>query len=205
MLYQPTSAEITAIIEQGIAKQPTLSDRYRRAADILNQHNLYTTADEWFCTSQSQPNHSYAVNGTCTCPDYQSAGAAVQGHIFCKHKLALEAYRRILERHLEQRIIGNAKFRSDRELSRLSPNTYLPQLWETNQLGSHSQHGQLAKPVCAFRWSPRGRTFASDADLARFATWLATAHALPTSVPDAMATDADLMDYHAWHHHWFAV
>lgn len=206
MLYRPTPAEITAIIAQGIEKNPTLTSRYRKAEQILLADDLFARSGEWFCTSQSGvpglPSQAYSVNGSCSCPDYQHAAAQVKGHVFCKHKLALEAYRRILNRHLEQRLIGNAKFRSDNGRSRLAPNTYLLHLWDSNHIGTHRDNGRVPQALFAFRWSPHGRTFATDADLAAFAGWLATANKLPTL--DPMATDAELMDFHAWRSHWFA-
>jgi hypothetical protein len=207
MLYRPTVAEIDAIIHQGITKQPHLTERYQRARDILLDDGLFTIHDDWYCASQTTSKLSYTVNGACTCPDYQKGGGTIQGHIFCKHRLALEAYRHLLEGHLEQRLMGNAKFRIDLDRSRLSPNTYLLQLWETNRLGTHLDHGRLPQPICSFRWAKRGRTFASDADLAHFATWLATAQPLPDTalLSDPMAQDADIMDYHAWRNHWFVT
>jgi hypothetical protein len=200
MIYRPSANEITTIIEQGIAKHPSLTDRYRRAAELLHNDALETINGYWLCASQSGNSAPYSVNGTCDCPDYQRQNASLHGHIFCKHKLALEAYRRILEGHLARRFIGNTKFRHEAARSRLHPNTYLLQLWDTNQLGTHQAHGQLPVTVCTFHWAKRGRAL-NDQALAHFAEWLATAN--PILTLDPMAIDANHMDYQAWRQHWF--
>lgn len=203
-LYRPTTGEILAIIQQGIDKHPQLRERYQRAAEILHNDHLDVVNGYWLCASQSRGAAAYSVNGSCDCADYRNAGAVVHGRIFCKHKLALEAYRRILEQHLAQRLIGNARFRSDLDRSHAAPHTYLLQLWDTNRLGSHLDSGRVPEPVCTFHWSQRGRAL-DDMQLAHFAAWLATARALPEPIVDTILADIDPHDYHAWRHHWFAI
>ena len=89
----------------------------------MHNDDLDVVNGYWLCASQTRGAGAYSVNGSCDCADYRNAGAVVHGRIFCKHKLALEAYRRILEQHLAQRLIGNARFRTDLDRSRAAPHT----------------------------------------------------------------------------------
>jgi hypothetical protein len=184
MQYIPTSEEIDAIVARGITKHPSLAARWGRAAAILSAAPcpVFWTGSEWICTS-SDGRREYQVGFEyCHCPDSERRTDLVEGVAFCKHRLALLAYREICAYHLQTRCLGTYRSSSDfrrlqRELNAGLLITDKRQVVYCPHAGAH-----IPTTICIFRSSPRGVTPATPVDLGRFAAWLAYARPLsPTA------------------------
>lgn len=103
VLYQPTDAEICGVLAAARALWPTLTSRIDRAQDILRMSCISiepvawckSSVVHWQIASQTHSG-SYIVPGfsmQCPCPDRAQYIGDVK---YCKHTIALSAYRRIL-------------------------------------------------------------------------------------------------------------
>lgn len=111
-LYQPTSGEIANVLASIRPDWPTLESRICKAEEILLDGGL--TLDPvawqkamivlWKVQSQSCADGTYTVVGcthTCNCPD---RGLRMADLRFCKHSIAVSAYRRILKERFNEQI-----------------------------------------------------------------------------------------------------
>ena len=116
---------------------------------------------------------------------------------FCKHKLALLAYRELMAPHIQVRLVGAVDRQGDRNVARLQPNAAL--LTGKDADGrpllaymSRFEH-RAPTPLCAVRWTERGTLPRSEADLAAFARWLALAAPIASGEPAPAGWD-DLVE-----------
>jgi len=197
MLYQPTPAEIEAVVRRGTEKHPPLAGRWARAAALLaavNQHLSWDGA-AWRCYSQSNGRDAYPLDlHSCGCYDHQVAGATVKGVPYCKHKLALLGYRQILGLQIGARALGTYGGCADLERLRSRPNAGL--LFSQNGAPAHVLYvadgrDRIPTRLCAVRFAPFGNVPADAADVFVCATWLAQAAALaPVYEPAPAGWDA---------------
>jgi len=116
-IYQPTPAEIASVFARGRAALPHAARRFDAAHDYMDAVNLFFSFDDtWRVLSQSEPGIAYTVtNHTCACADWQNHGATLSQRYYCKHLLAIHAYRRILTDEMNRRILGDWQYTSDRD------------------------------------------------------------------------------------------
>ncbi len=220
-LYPPTHAEIDRLLQRATRNWPHLAKRIDNAAALLRPLALAwsQTRGAWLAHSQSDPTGatSYAIGAAgCSCLDYIHAnGNRAGGRIFCKHNIAFHAYRRILLDHLHALYVGEAYSDEYRRIKQGYP--LIAQVRSTPRLIGPTLDGVPLD--IRYRYSPatRGRDFAGDADMARFAQWLPLALAereriradlepAPQIWPPAgkltpeliMAYDADQLPYEEW-------
>ena len=117
MLSQPTPAEIESVFARGRAALPHAAKRFDAALQYMDAVNLFFSFDDtWRVLSQSEPGMTYTVtNHTCTCANWMHHGAALTQRYYCKHLLAIHAYRRILTDQMDRRILGDWQYTSDRD------------------------------------------------------------------------------------------
>ena len=189
MLYQPTHAEIDAVVRHAIDKHPSLQGRWERAAALLAavNANLLWTGDTWKCSSQANHRDLYPVDfHSCGCYDHQVAGAVVKGVPFCKHKLALLGYREIMGAQIAARAVGVYSGRADLRRLCLRPNGAL--LYSQNARPAWVMYAVDARDriptrLCIVRWTPLGNAPASESDLFVFSNWLEQATPVYESAP----------------------
>lgn len=114
LLYQPTPTEITDLMARAAARWPVLASRCAKAADILlngispdPDFFLKRGVVRWQISSQCKAGESYSVHANhCLCPDRPPLIVdPIHGsRRFCKHKIAIAAYVRILSTHLQNDI-----------------------------------------------------------------------------------------------------
>lgn len=184
-LYRPTALEIDHIVRRGADKWPQLASRWQRAAEILHDGDPFWSGRTWRCMSQTDPSQFYAVDFSgCGCHDFLAEGVQVRGRIFCKHKLALLAYRELMAPHIKNRLCGDIGNSSHRQRARTYARTLL--LTYTGPDGRAGltayadERDKIPTPVCAVVYKgERGILPATEVDLYRFAEWLGGADPEP--------------------------
>ena len=199
LLYQPAEEEIVATLDHAASRAPSLRSRLNRAGDLLRAGALHFAQGEWRCCSAHDPNADpdephrvYRVNFTsCECPDCQARRAEVGGVSFCKHLLALLAYRRICLDHLREHLIGDlgdplvsqeARRAADAALvtfegiDRTRPSIFA---W------ADARHLR-PRCICSLIRTRQDLAFASPGHLGAFAEWLGQAQPLPATLEALM-------------------
>jgi len=185
MLYQPTSAEIDAVARSSVERFPFLASRWTRAAAILDAVNrsLSWDGESWRCSSQTADCRNYPLDlHSCACRDCQEAGATVKGIAFCKHKLALHGYRRILGQQIDARTLGVYSGRADLDRLRSRPNNgllFTQRAAPGLALYLADRYDHIPTRLCAVRYTAQGNVPDTEADLFASASWLAQAVPLP--------------------------
>jgi len=191
MLYQPEFSEIEDVVQRSAVRFPFLTDRWARAAALLAAVNRYFLWDGecWRCGSQAAPHTSYLLDlHSCSCRDWQDAGATIDGVAYCKHKLALLAYSRILGQQLDARTLGVYGGRADLERLRRRPNSgvlFTRQAAPGLALYAADRYDHIPTRLCAVRYTAQGNVPAAEADLFACATWLAQAAPPPPTYEPA--------------------
>ena len=187
MLYQPTQREIAAVIARSLEKHPgskPLADRFQRAESILADiHRLIWDGESWHCESAGSEEMLYRLNfQACSCPDADRHRDLILGRPFCKHRLALLAYREIISDHIAARSLGTYNGSADLNRLRLAPNAGLL-LYKTGALLYVTDYADRApSPLCHTMFTARGTMPKAEIDLAVFATWLTKAQPVPSVV-----------------------
>ena len=192
MLYQPTPREIAATVARGMEKHlgcKPLADRLQRAEAILADiGRLYFDGHAWHCESSTSDEMTYTVSfHGCTCPDASRTRDLVAGRPFCKHRLALLAYREILAGHIQTRCLGTYYGSNDYRRLKMAPNAGLLLSQSGALLCCANYYDRGPTPLCHTQYTPRGQTPATEVDLWSFAEWLRRAEAMP-SVAQAWQT-----------------
>lgn len=117
--YQPTDNEIAIAAARLNIRRPGLGERFKKAApilaDIAGNFDL-DHSSHWLIRSQTKPDLFHTVtNSACNCPDYHFNAPNSDTPYFCKHRLALHAYRYLLIGQLTRRTVGNLKYHHDRK------------------------------------------------------------------------------------------
>jgi hypothetical protein len=186
MLYQPTAGEINRLIHAGIANHPEHTAYYERAHALLKGDHLDYTPAGWIMTSQST-SETYALSTwTCNCRHYQTGGIKIKGRRYCKHLIAYHAYKTILERHLNRRLIGSYSFESDRDIARNYPNALL--IIMNGYTCAFADMGRLPRTIARVSKTKFGYKFYHPPAVADFAEWLATALPAPKIQPMKLST-----------------
>lgn len=186
-IYRPTPQEIQHIVQRGADKWPALATRWQRAADILHDEDLCWSGRTWRSMSQSTASNFYAVdfNG-CGCFDFLAEGVRVSGRVFCKHKLALLAYRELMAPHIKHRLIGDIGDSLRRKRARIYARslllTYTGADGRVGLTAYADESDKIPTPICAVRYKgERGILPTTERDLYLFATWLAAADLEPSN------------------------
>lgn len=211
MLYEPLLEEIQPLMQRAAARWPHLASRVAKAEQLLVERNL-TAGATWMVYSQSGRGcytvHTDATPRGCTCYDYEATAPYAEGRKFCKHLIAVSAYVEIIRCHLPERIQGSDGERNGALRFKHPRNQYLLRIGSSREICSEDRRIHFHT-----RWTPRGQTFAGDADAITFATWLASAESLPDpnrfEYGYVTAVEATGMVYNAWTtaqwQHYFAT
>ena len=105
----PSATSVAALVERVKVYRPQLSERAERAAGIVLQHG-YTwgwSGDEHDTLivgklDKGEVSAVYNVNGSCNCPDYTERAPEVNGHRWCKHRIARAMLLKLEEEREEQ-------------------------------------------------------------------------------------------------------
>lgn len=195
-IYHPTEGEISATLGRAACRAPSLRSRLNRADDLLRSQALRFERGEWFCSGGTDPSGDpedlhkvYRVDfGACECPDCTLQRAVVGGASYCKHLLALLAYRRICLDHLQSRLLGSMNDPDAYRASRRAPNAALLLFdkIEPHSLALYTwADATHMRPrwVCSLARTGGGAehdlVFASPGHLGAFAEWLYRAQPLP--------------------------
>jgi hypothetical protein len=195
LLYHPSDEEISSTLGRAACRAPSLRSRLNRAGDLLRAGALYFEGGLWRCAGSGDPDADapaahpvYTLDcGACDCPDCIARRAVVGGVAFCKHLLALQAYRSILLDHLRERIIGELPQACAREEARRAANAAL-----LLSPGADPQHPALfayadsrrLRPscICSLFRGGGDLAFTSAGHMGLFAEWLAKAQPLPAEL-----------------------
>jgi hypothetical protein len=197
-LYVPTKQEIDHAVAAAAALAPALWSRLLDAGSILREGELAWSEDGWHCLDTGHgtldPARIHAVRfDACTCDDYRRGGAAVHGEVFCPHRLALLLYCDICLAHGAARRLGLTKDPRARAAARAVPYAGLLLMrYDAGRklaLVTAKPHCIAHCPICQMAKVDGGLGFASEQDLAVFATWLAKAPAL--APPPARPAEED--------------
>lgn len=185
LLYEPTENEIVTTLGHAAARAPSLRSRLERAGDLLRTGALFWDGNGWRCRSERETGLVYTLDfHACDCPDHQSGRAAVHEMVYCKHTLALLAYREICIAHLRERKIGDLHDHLAAQAARRAANAALL----SNCTGDGRSTALFAwrdarrlRPecICAAVATVRGLAPQDEGHLAAFAAWLGQAAPLP--------------------------
>lgn len=190
LLYQPTPAEITPLMERARATWPQLVTRIDKAADLLSGAHgridayLYHGEMFYLLPSHSTPGLTHrVVNQICDCKDHRAP--LVAGRRFCMHTITTAAYMRALHLHLDADLAaGDASLLYANDYNHEQVIIYPP---------AHTLPGFITGRVLTSarpRWEHDGYAIAYAAYLARRSRALGAHFALPASAPTvAMAAD----------------
>ena len=172
-MYHPTQSEIIEALATPWEKWPHLRTRLARAQQILTDFDLhYRPGGGFMVDSQSDGTRAYTVSfDGCNCYDYTRRGAVADGRAFCKHYIAVLAYREIMAAKLAEIEIVPMVGASARAIARHAAPVLMQ---EHNHAILHgATHARLI--TIRFRYDHRAdrRTFATPEDLAVFADWYA--------------------------------
>lgn len=180
-LYRPDLVAVEHLVQAAAARQPLLATRWRRSGDLLHAAALWWNGRTWRCDSQSDAQSAYSVTfAGCSCHDHHAAGAVVNGVAYCKHRLALLAYRELAGAQVMPRYCGRLRFLSDRSICRAATNAGL--LMEKRTLlywRFWEDHAPTS--LCKLTFTARGPRPATAADLAALAHWLGQAEPMPVA------------------------
>jgi hypothetical protein len=182
LLYQPEFQAIDTATQRAFTRRPDLRSRIDKAAAILADvnDNFDTSGEDWAIRAQKDFATWYTINPdyTCSCEDY--ARHAHEGKFFCKHLLAFFGYRRILQREMNWRTLGDFRFSEDRRHAQRYPGAMLIDTRRHHNqppaILTYSAGSRLPDLVCEIRmdsdetWKPR-----RDSDYLRLSEWLAAA------------------------------
>ena len=195
-IYHPTEEEIVTTLGRAACRAPSLRSRLNRSGDLLRGHALRFERGEWFCDCGADSNGDpedlhkvYRVDfGACECPDCRAQRAMVGGAAYCKHLLALLAFRRICLDHLRGHLLGSMNDPSAFRASRQAPNSALL-LFDKIEPHSLALYAWADAAHMRPRWvcslartkggSEGDLAFASPGHLGAFAEWLSQAQPLP--------------------------
>lgn len=177
MLYEPLIEEIQPLMQRAAERWPHLAGRIAKAEQLLVEYHVAAGAT-WLAYSQSGRGcytvHTDTAARGCTCYDYEATAPHAEGRKFWKHLIAVSAYVEILRQHLPERIQGSDGERNVALRFKHPRNQYLLRVGDSNEICSEGRRVHFHT-----RWTPRGQTFAGDADAITCATWLASAEPLP--------------------------
>ncbi len=185
MLYQPTPREIRETIARSLVKLPgckPLESRWPRAAEILADiERLDWNGRTWHCESSTSEEMTYTVGfHGCSCPDAGRTRDLIAGRSFCKHRLALLAYREILAGQIQERCLGTYNGSNDYRRLQMAPNAGLLLDRTGALLYCADYYDHAPTPLCHTQYTPRGNTPKEEIDLWALADWLARADAMPS-------------------------
>lgn len=190
MLYQPSSAEIEAVIARSLAKHGNaapLAVRLERARTYLEQFSSYFSWYDgaWEFTQAADERADYTVSWhACTCPDAKRQRDLISGIPFCKHRLALLAYREICGDAIRQRLLpAGVSYR----VLRLDYNAAVIARGDQTLACLADYNDKITTVICGIRYTNRALLPALPVDLHLFSEWLAQAR------PLSNATRAELL------------
>lgn len=204
-IYRPSNIEIQTAMQQIRQANPQLGGYIDRAEQILLRFDIFYR-NGWRIWSQADATargESYSVGRDgCACYSYHSGTAPqIDGASFCKHRIALLAYMRILRNNLRDRWIGSDGNAPNIRVLEDYPNTFLAISHSTGAI----RCGFGAGMALDFRTAPARDfepTFATARDAYFFARWLYQAEPIPQPRPDQPRFLPDPTPGKEWQPHW---